>query len=120
MAIECRIHDGRIIQAAEHVGVVAEAGQGAQTWCKVVVRTCPIRNPVPFRNAVAVEPEHEPALHRHGEFARVGLGSIGGACRIEHGNQRRQADQHRRLRQRYAFEEDSAREPTSFRDDVRH
>ena len=53
------------------------------------------RNPVPLRNAVAVEPEHEAALDRL--LAAVGgrRGRVGGAQRIEHRHQRRQPDHNR-------------------------
>jgi hypothetical protein len=82
MAVEGCVDDGRIVQAADDVDVVAKAGQGGEARRQVVVCAGAVGNPVALGDAVAVEPEDEPAVGPNRS------GGVGRAVGVEHRHQR--------------------------------
>ena len=96
----------RIVDAAEHVDVLAVPGQRLQAGRHLIVGTVLARDPVLLDDPVAVEPEHEPGLDRPGGDARPGR--IGGSAGIEQRLERRQPDADRGPRQAHAPQERAA------------
>src|SRR5262245_54180370 len=96
---------GRVIQAAQHQNVIANARQWGQTRGHIVVRSRGRRNPVALRYSVAVEPEDKPLLNR---WVPLGVGGVGSSIEVEHGDQRRQSDENGRLCGSHPAKESSA------------
>src|SRR5262249_19846853 len=82
-----RPRDGRrlVVEPAQHMNVVAERREGAETRREMKVRAGLRRDPIPLRNTVPVEPEHESAFDGRTGALRGGISRSG---RIEHAYQR--------------------------------
>src|SRR4051794_26991468 len=99
----------RVIQTAEDQHVLAEARNRAEAWSYVVVRARRGRNPVALRNAIAVEPQDVSLVDSRGRWRlRPGLCGVRTSLGVEHGNQRRHADDDRCVSRGQALQEDSA------------
>lgn len=96
----------------------AEILAGFKEWRHVVRGARLFGNPIALRDAVAIEPEHETLADRDRPLRRLRFGGIRGARRVEHGNQRRQADGDWRVRRGQALQEQPARESKALGDDV--
>src|SRR5581483_10774916 len=86
----------RVIDACNYVDIVTEAGERGETGRHDVVASHAFGNPVTLRNTVAVEPEDKTGLDRGaGGFSSSGFRSVSRTARVEHRDQRRQADANR-------------------------
>src|SRR5205823_8921201 len=83
---------GGVIETTEHVNVGQERGQRREARGDAIVGSFLGGDPVPLRDTVAIEPEHEASLDRLVAAGYTRSRSICRAVGIEHRYQRRQPD----------------------------
>src|SRR5688572_23573662 len=99
LAVEAR---GDVVDAAEHVHVIAHAAERREARRQLEVFARLTRNPVALGNAVAVPP-HEESFVDASDLSR--FGRVGRAVHVEHGGKRRKTNLDRRAGHADASEE---------------
>src|SRR5690242_7845393 len=104
MSIPLAIESGsNVVDPANDMNVLSHRQQRSQARRHLVIRARRLGNPVPFRNAVSVEPDQEARFDRISGAGFLTWGSVRRAVEVKHRGERRQSHPYQRASKAYAF-----------------